>query len=153
MPNDSPISAAPTTTEAGARRIPLATPIAVMILVLAAGCQAPAAAPSSASEVAPGDESPRATASGTVPASASEVAGACLDEDVMDAVDQVRTGDLDTEPPIAEVADALDALELEGRSDEVRDGLVGALRASPTDPDAIVFLATTFWAEVPVAEC
>jgi len=124
-----------------------------MALVLAAGCQAPAAAPSSATETTPSAQAATATAMVTEEATASPVVGACLDEEVLDAVDEVRSGDLDTDPPIAEVADALDTLELEGRPDEVREQLVSALRANPTVDDDIVFAAVAFWAEVPVVEC
>ena len=133
----------------GVRRRAVAIPLAVMALLLAAGCQAPAAAPSSASEATPSAQSATATATGTD----EPTVGACLDEEVLDAVDEVRSGDLDTDPPIAEVADALDALELEGRPDEVREQLVSALRANPTVDDDIVFAAVAFWAEVPVVEC
>ena len=92
-------------------------------------------------------------ASATDEPTASSVVGACLDEEVLDAVDEVRSGDLDTDMPIAEVADALDTLELEGRPDEAREQLTSALRANPTVDDDIVLAAVAFWAEVPVEEC
>lgn len=146
-------STAPPSADRGVDRRGLALLTAVMALVLAAGCQAPAAAPSSATETTPSAQAATATATVTDEPTATSVVGACLDEDVLDAVDEVRSGDLDTDPPIAEVADALDTLELEGRPGEVREQLVSALRANPTVDDDIVFAAVAFWAEVPVEEC
>ena len=146
-------STAPPSADRGVGWRALAMPLAVMAIVLAAGCQAPAAAPSSAAETTPSAQLATPMASATDEPTASSVVGACLDEEVLDAVDEVRSGDLDTDMPIAEVADALDTLELEGRPDEVREQLTSALRANPTVDDDIVLAAVAFWAEVPVEEC
>lgn len=138
--------------------------LALLVAVSIAGCGTADAPSETATSATTGTSSPapasptatvtdEPTATVTAGPTASQVVGACLDEEVIDAVDQVRTGDLDTDPPIGEVADALETLELEGRPDEIRERLVSTLRASPTVQDDIVFAAVAFWAEVPVVEC
>ena len=130
--------------------------LALLVAVSIAGCGTADAPSETATSATTGTSSPAPaspTATVTAGPTASQVVGACLDEEVIDAVDQVRTGDLDTDPPIGEVADALETLELEGRPDEIRERLVSTLRASPTVQDDIVFAAVAFWAEVPVVEC
>ncbi|MFN2419425.1 MAG: hypothetical protein ABR593_10955 [Candidatus Limnocylindria bacterium] len=138
--------------------------LALLVAVSITGCGTADAPSETATSATTGTSSPapasptttvtdEPTATVTAGPTASLVVGACLDEEVIDAVDQVRTGDLDTDPPIGEVADALETLELEGRPDEIRERLVSTLRASPTVQDDIVFAAVAFWAEVPVVEC
>jgi MFS family permease len=76
-------------------------------------------------------------------------AEACLAPEIEAAVEELSSGNLDTNPPLAEVADALAALELAGREAETRDFLVQAIRADSSDEFNIVFSAQRFRAEVP----
>lgn len=62
----------------------------------------------------------------------SEVAadpdGPCLDADILAAIEAYKDGEVPADPSMEEVADELEALELEGRAAEFRDGVVEALR-------------------------
>lgn len=90
---------------------------------------APSAAESATTPLSSDSESPAAS---TTPSDAgpSETArpSACLDADVLAAFDAYAQGDIPSEPSMEEVADALEALELDGRTAEYRDGSVAALR-------------------------
>ena len=79
---------------------------------------------------------------------ASAVPGVCLDQEVIDAIEQLLTGTVATDPPPAEVADALAGLALEGSQDEARDRLVRNLRVPPEFEGDLVLAANIFMSEV-----
>lgn len=54
--------------------------------------------------------------------------------------------------PPADVADALDALELDGPEADARDCLVTVLRTQPDDTEAIVMAAVGLWSNVNLAD-
>jgi hypothetical protein len=71
----------------------------------------------------------------------------------MDAIQELDTGTLPTDPSPAEVADALDSLELEGSQDEARDRLVRHLRVPPEEEMDLVLSANIFQSEVEMEDC
>ena len=79
---------------------------------------------------------------------ASAVPGVCLDQEVIEAIEQLLTGTVATDPPPAEVADALDGLDLVGRQGEARDRLVRNLRVPPEFEGDLVLAANIFMSEV-----
>ena len=59
---------------------------------------------------------------------AGDPAGPCLDADILAALEAYKDGEVPADPSMEEVADAMEALELDGRAAEFRDGVVEALR-------------------------
>jgi len=120
------------------------SPMAAFILVFAVGCQSPAASTrTDQAQPPPASATPAASAS----ASEAAIAGNCLEPGAADAWhnivvneanDVVETADEETRLAAAE---ALEALELEGEEDEIRDALVDALRADPMDAEAAMDLS------------
>jgi hypothetical protein len=77
----------------------------------------------------------------------------CLNADVVAALDELDSGNLDTDPAPAEVADALDALELDGPAAEARDNTVATLRESPLDEGGVVMSLQMLYSQVALPEC
>lgn len=72
----------------------------------------------------------------------------CLAEEVESAIEAYSGLDPVTEPPAAEVAEALTTLDLTGSAAEARDALVQALVADPPDEASLALGANRFLAEV-----
>jgi hypothetical protein len=126
------------------------------VLVLAACSGSPAASDSPATEVASASATESAVAAATptpVPSASEGNDDGCLTADVMAAFDELRDGELDTDPPRTEVADAFDNLPLEGTAAEARDAFVRALRADPPVEMSIVLEANNLLAQVALPEC
>jgi uncharacterized protein (DUF2336 family) len=95
-----------------------------------------------------------ATEAATPSASESEAAeGACLDADVMAALQQLKGGTMDSDPSAADVADALESLEFDGAAADARDDAVNALRESPLEPWTIANVLNQLQATVALPEC
>lgn len=127
--------------------------LAASAVFLAACGSAPAA---STSDAASGSAmaTPAATEAATPSASESEAAeGACLDADVMAALQQLKGGTMDSDPSAADVADALESLEFDGAAADARDDAVNALRSSPLEPWTIANVLNQLQATVALPEC
>ena len=104
----------------------------VLVALVLAACggaaevsSAPAEPSSAASQAEP--PGPSAAPSEAAP-SEDAVASVCLEADVLAALEAYMDGEVPADPSMEEVADALEALELDGRPAEYRDGVVAALR-------------------------
>ena len=90
------------------------------------------AEPSAAASVAEPPATSTSPAASTAPSQAepSEDAApsACLAADILAALEAYMDVEVPDDPSMEEVADALEALELDGRAAEYRDGVVEALR-------------------------
>lgn len=136
------------------------TAILVAISVGAVACQTAEVAGTSE----PVSEAP-ATAAATITSSPSpsvaespmgtESAGGgdCLDGRVLAAIDELDGGELNTDPPRAEVADALEGLPMDGTAAEARDAFVDALREDPPNETNIVVQAMRLQSEIALPEC
>lgn len=120
------------------------------ILALVAACQAPGTSPSSTA-VQP--TASAATAIASASPSSTALAEGCLPPDVVAALDQIGNGDLDTDPSLEAVADALDGLELEGAAGEARDAFVDRLREEPPQESYVVTALLALRAQVALPEC
>jgi hypothetical protein len=131
--------------------------LAASALLLAACGSAPAATGSeaaSATAAATPTPTEAATPIATPSASASEAAeGACLNEAIMAAYQELKSGTMDPDPSAADVADALEALELDGAAADARDDAVNALRESPLEPWTIANALNQLQATVALPEC
>ena len=81
------------------------------------------------------------------------LAADCLEQDVIEAIQELDTGTVPTDPSQAEVADALDTLDLVGSQDEARDRLVRNLRFEPEYEMDLALAAAIFQSEVSMEEC
>jgi hypothetical protein len=107
----------------------LATLLLVALLLAACGAGTDASTPSEPSAAASEAESaPASIAPSAAAASEGGIASVCLEAEIFDALEQYQHGEVPADPSVDEVADALEALELEARADEFRDGVVEALR-------------------------
>jgi hypothetical protein len=97
-------------------------------------------------------EAPSATATASASASAA-AEGSCLEADVVAALDELDSGNLATDPAPAEVADALDALELDGPAAEARDNTVATLRESPLNEAGVMISLQMLYSQVALPEC
>ena len=80
--------------------------------------------------------------------------GTCLEADIIAAIGQIDSGEVDTDPTPAEVADALDNLDLDDREDGFRDTFVRTLRGQPDEFDPPLRIAAfAFQAEVLFTRC
>lgn len=77
----------------------------------------------------------------------------CLSADVVAALDDIDGGNLDTDPPVRDVAEALDGLDLTGAAADARDSLVGALREDPPIESMVVSAALRLRSEIALPEC
>lgn len=104
------------------------------LLVIALALSACGSSTGSSAEPTTPDVSDSAEPSEATVASAepSEVAvdpaGPCLDADALAAIESYKNGEVPAEPTMEEVADALEAMELDGRAADFRDGVAEALR-------------------------
>lgn len=126
---------------------------AIAALLVLVACQAPGAATIQPTPSASTSSSAEESASATESASASAATSACLDEDVIAAIDELDSGNLDTTPALTEIADALDTLELDGDQASARDGLVTQLRADPVNETGIVSAVLNLKANVDLQAC
>ena len=140
--------------------------VVLAVLVLAA-CGAGARATSSASGPAasevpsPSANAPSQAATSTPSQAEPSEDGAptaCLDADVLAALEAYKDVEVPAEPSMDEVADAFEALELEGRAAEYRDSLVEALRDDSETLDSmklqsIMFSLLPLQSEVDLVEC
>jgi hypothetical protein len=138
----------------GTRR---ATPLGRSALTLATllilvACQGQGAASNQSTPSASTASSSEESASATETASAGAT-GSCVDQAVIDAIDEIDSGNFDTQPTLSEVADALDTLELEGDQATARDGFVQALRADPVEETRIVSAALNLRANLALDAC
>ncbi|MDQ2675139.1 MAG: hypothetical protein M3Y40_10840 [Chloroflexota bacterium] len=114
--------------------IPFATRSAAVLLVLLAlaACGGASQVSSEPAEpsVAPSqtDQAPASAAPSDAAPSEASTPSACLESDILAAVDSYMDGEIPEEPTMNEVADALAALELDGRAAEFRDDVVAAFR-------------------------
>jgi hypothetical protein len=129
--------------------------------VAASGCgTAPAATSSvgptsSASVASPtADATPAASpsAAASVPPSTAPE-GSCLSADVVAALDELDSGNLETDPSITEVADALEALDLDGAAADARDAAVARLREEPPSESFVVSALLGLRTQVRLPEC
>jgi hypothetical protein len=97
----------------------------------------PAGSPSTAASVPPS----------TVPQ------GSCLSPDVLAALDELDSGDLETDPSITAVADALEALDLDGAAADARDAAVARLREDPPGESFVVSALLNLRSQVRLPEC
>ena len=108
--------------------------LAALSLAACGGAQVSSspAEPSAAASVAEPPATSTSPAASTAPSQAepSEDAApsACLDADILAALEAYMDVEVPDDPSMEEVADALEALELDGRAAEYRDGVVEALR-------------------------
>ena len=125
----------------------LAPSTLIWIALLVAACQGAPAATASPSEPS------TSAASESAEPSESADAAACLDPDVVAAIEQLEEGDLDTETALTDVADALEALDLDGEAADARDSLVTTLREDAPDETAIVSGIAFLNSRVALPEC
>jgi hypothetical protein len=131
-------------------------PLVITVALLTIGCQQAAAPESSAEELSTATAAPSVAETATeaaTPSASPSASGDCLDAAVVAALDEVRTGNLDTDPTLDQIADALEALPLEGPAADVRDGYVIDLRKEPPDEDGLVMGLNRLRAEVALPEC
>lgn len=105
--------------------------VIVVALSLAACGGAAEASPSPAepSAVASVAEPPAgSTAPSQAAPSEDSVASVCLEADILAALEAYMDVEVPDDPSMEEVADALEALELDGKAAEYRDGVVAAFR-------------------------
>jgi hypothetical protein len=125
--------------------------VAVPLLVAMAACNATAPTTTPlASEVASEPPVSDAASAATTPSASS---GPCLDADVVAALDEIRGGNFDTDPPREGVADALDTIQLDGDAAAARDSLADALRDADAEAFTIVSAAQALAAQVALPEC
>ena len=114
--------------------------LAVCLLALMTACASTTATPrdvegpaTSQQQDVP-DETPVPT---TTPAASaptpSKAAGGCVDETVIAAIEELGHGNMDTDPSRAEIAVALELLDLAGAEADARDSMVIDLRKPITD--------------------
>lgn len=119
----------------------------------ASSSPAPSATAASAAPVASGS----APASATPGASGTAGGAACLPADVKSSISDFSFRDLETKASLAEVADAIDALDLgaDPMTNDIRDGLVENLRATDPNLDEITAGANLFevWVMSAIATC
>lgn len=130
------------------RLVPLAALVAVLAL---AACQ-PGGSSTTASPTALGSASALASASEDATASTAET-GMCLDQDVIAAIDELDSGNLQTDPSPAQVADALEGLQLTGDAADARDAVVTRLREDPMNETAVVTSILALKAQVALPAC
>ena len=108
----------------------LATLLVIALALSACGSSAGSTSAEPTTAVASDEAEPsESTAESAEPSEvAVDPAGPCLDADILAAVEAYKNGEVPAEPSMEEVADALEALELDGRAAEFRDGVVEALR-------------------------
>ena len=105
--------------------------LALVALILAAcgGATQASSAPSAPTATDDQSEPPAAsTAPSQAEPSEDSTASACLDADILAALEAYKQVEVPDDPSMEEVADALEALELDGKAAEYRDGTVAALR-------------------------
>lgn len=144
-----------------------ATVLAVLVLAACgAGAQATSTA-SGANAAASGADSQTASvapsqAATSTPSEAEPSEGgastACLDADVLAALEAYKDVEVPSEPSMDEVADAFEALDLDGRAAEYRDSLVEALRDDSETLDSmklqsIMFSLLPLQSEINLVEC
>jgi hypothetical protein len=104
----------------------------VLVALFLAACGGAAQASSAPAEpsVAASQAEPAAASAAPSQAAPSEdsVASVCLEADILDALEAYKDVEVPADPSMDEVADALEALELDGRAAEYRDDVVEALR-------------------------
>jgi hypothetical protein len=122
--------------------------LGTLVLIATAACQT--ATPAGTSS--PSEQASHPVASESTAASASAAAG-CLSPEVVAALDEIGDGNLDTDPPLDEVADALEAVPLEGAGADARDSLVTSLRATPPEETMIVTGFAFLRSQVALPEC
>ena len=124
----------------------LAPSTLIWIALLVAACQGAPAATAS-----PSEPSTSAASESAEPSESADAA--CLDPDVVAAIEQLEEGDLDTETALTDVADALEALDLDGEAADARDSLVTTLREDAPDETAIVSGIAFLNSRVALPEC
>lgn len=138
-----------TSTMARTQRVPAF--VGVPILIALAACNA--AAPASSAPGVPSAGQPSGSDEPRASASVAPSLAACLEPDVVAALDEIRGGTFDTEPGREDVADALDTLPLDGAASDARDSLAAALRDADAESSMIVSAAQRLAAEVALPEC
>lgn len=148
------------TVGSGARRPGAAWLIGLVAVV--AGCAG--ATQSSSTSAGSAEPSASATIAATATASPSSepseaaVDSPCLEADILAALEAYKDVEIPSEPTMAEVADAFEALELDGRAAEYRDSLIEALRDDTETVDSmrlqsIIFALLPLESEVELVEC
>lgn len=107
------------------------------------------------------DETVAPTASPTASKPAPSVeAGDCVDETVIAAIEELSSGNMETDPSRAEIAVALELLDLAGAEAEARDSMVIDLRKPITDganapftQSGMVMQAQFFRSQVGLSSC
>lgn len=105
---------------------------------------APSAAASRAASLAP------SAAPSEAEPSQSAGAAVCLEPDILAALESYRDVEVPTDPSMDEVADALAALELEGRAAEFRDNVVAAFRGETGETDDEMKLHDAMFSLIPL---
>lgn len=136
--------------------------IVLVALALAAcgGAAQDSSSPAEPSLAASQAEPPAESAAASEAAPSEDAApSACLEADVLAAVEAYMDGEVPDDPSMEEVADALEALELDGRAAEFRDGVVAAFRGETGETldemklhDAL-FSLIPLQSEVDLVEC
>lgn len=141
---------------------------ALLVALSVAGCGGAAQVsssspdPSVAASALDGPPSPSDVAT-TAPSQAApsdgSVASVCLEADILAALEAYRRVEIPDDPSMEEVADALEALELEGKAAGYRDGVVAAFRGETGETldsmklhDAI-FSLIPLQSEIDLVEC
>jgi hypothetical protein len=128
-------------------------------VALLVGCGGAAqSSASSADPTAPATVDATATASPSSEPSEAAVAGPCLDADILAALEAYKDIEVPADPTMDEVADAVEALELDGTAAEYRDSLVEALRDDTETVESmrlqsIMFALLPLESEVNLVEC
>ncbi len=103
--------------------------LVALSLTACGGAAQVSSAPAEPSVAASQSEPPAAsTAPSQAEPSQDAVASVCLESDILAALDAYKDVQVPADPSMDEVATALEALELDGRAAEYRDGVVEALR-------------------------